>query len=270
MNLSKTIFGTLLLILLCVNSRAQELITNESVLQMKQLEFDDFMIADKINTSDVKFDASISALSELKKAGVSSDIISLIMEKSKQNTKSRTGIYYMADDGALKMVHATVFSGTSEDAVANRLVSGFIPKMKKARLSSSQSNNIINADSPEFTFIFDPSSSQADNMQTDQGGGGYMDWWFRTATSPNEFVLVKLDVNEKRNLRELITGKSNLVSNNDGIDPKYAINFEIEEIEGNKFKVTPTDLEEGEYAFMYQGLVPNGRANQSVFDFSIR
>lgn len=270
MKLSKKICSTLLLILLCFNAQAQELITNESVLQMQQMDFDDFMIADKINSSDVKFDASISALGELKKAGVSSEIISLIMEKSKQNTKSRTGIYYLADDGGLKMVHATVFSGTSEDAVANRLVSGFIPKTKKARLSSSQSNNIIDKDSPEFTFIFDPSSSEVDNMQIGQGGGGHLDWWFRTASSPNEFVLIKLDVNEKRNLRELITGKSNLVSSNDGIDPKYAINFDIEEIEGNKFKVTPTDLEEGEYAFMYQGKVPNGRANQSVFDFSIR
>ncbi len=270
MKSAKTIFCVFLLSLLCINAQGQELLTNESILQMQQLEFDDYMIIDKINTSDVKFDASISALGELKKAGVSSEIISLIMEKSKQNTKSRTGIYYLAEDGDLKMVHATVFSGTSEDAVANRLVSGFIPKTKKARLSSSQSNNIIQQSSPEFTFIFDPSSSEVDNMQTDQGGNAYHNWWFRTATSPNEFVLVKLDVNEKRNLRELITGKSNLVSGNEGIDPKYAINFTIEEIEGNKFKVTPKDLEEGEYAFMYTGQIPSGRANQSVFDFSIR
>jgi len=62
---------------------AQETITNESVVQMVELGFDDYMIIDKINTSDVKFDASISALSEMKNAGVFSEILSLIMEKSK-------------------------------------------------------------------------------------------------------------------------------------------------------------------------------------------
>ena len=36
---------------------AQETITNESVVQMVELGFDDYMIIDKINTSDVKFDA---------------------------------------------------------------------------------------------------------------------------------------------------------------------------------------------------------------------
>ena len=45
---------------------AQETITNESVVQMVELGFDDYMIIDKINTSDVKFDASISALGEMK------------------------------------------------------------------------------------------------------------------------------------------------------------------------------------------------------------
>ncbi|HAI42838.1 MAG TPA: hypothetical protein DCM40_34395, partial [Maribacter sp.] len=49
---------------------AQETITNESVVQMVELGFDDYMIIDKINTSDVKFDASISALGAMKNAGV--------------------------------------------------------------------------------------------------------------------------------------------------------------------------------------------------------
>ena len=270
MNLIKKV-SFLLVILIMTSGFAQETITNESVVQMIDLGFDDLMIIDKINTSDVKFDASISELSKLKKAGVSSDILSLIMDKSKQNTKSKTGIYYVDANDENKLIQPSVFSGSNSNAVAQKLVSGFINAKKKAQLPKLKSNNVINTTSPEFTFIFDPSTSDVDNMQNNQGNQvGLYNWWFRIASNPNEFVLVKLTVKEKKNLREVITGKSSFLSSSTGIDPKYSLNFSIEEIEGNKFKVTPDTLEAGEYCFIYQGQVPQGRQNQSVFDFSIQ
>ena len=130
---------------------------------------------------------------------------------------------------------------------------------------------MLKTSTPEFTFIFDPNVTEVDNMQNNQGGDtGIFNWWFRMASNPNEFVLVKLTVKEKKNLREVITGKDSWISSSSGIDPKYALNFSVETIEGNKFKVTPDSLEPGEYCFIYQGAVPQGRENQSVFDFSIR
>ncbi|WP_291967051.1 hypothetical protein [Maribacter sp.] len=250
---------------------AQETITNESVIQMVELGFDDYMIIDKINTSDVKFDASITALGQMKNAGVSSEVLSLIMDKSKQNTMSKTGIYYTDVNGEDKLVQPSVFSGANSNQVAQKLVSGLINAKKKAQLPKTKSNNVIRQSQPEFTFIFDPSVTQVDNMQNNQGGDtGIFNWWFRMASNPNEFVLVKLTVKEKKNLREVITGKSSWITSSSGIDPKYALNFAIEEIEGNKFKVTPDTLEPGEYCFIYQGQVPQGRENQSVFDFSIQ
>lgn len=251
---------------------AQEVITNESVIQMHRLGFDEFVIIDKINTSDVKFDTSIAALSKLSKAGVSSEVISLIMQKSKQNTKSKTGIYYTLQSGEEKLIQPTVFIGTSNNAVAQKLVSGLINSKTKSRLPKTQSSNIIENPNPEFLFIFNPITTEVDNLQNNQGGdiSAISDWWFRVASNPNEFVLVKLKVKENKNQREVITGKSNFLSNSSGIDSKNAINFSIEEIEGNKFKVIPDNLEPGEYAFLYQGQVPQGRSNQSVFDFSIQ
>ena len=103
---------------------AQETITNESVVQMKELGFDDYMIIDKINSSDVKFDASISELAKLKNAGISSEVISLIMQKSKHNTKSKTGIYYVTADNKQKLIQPSVFSGSNSNAAAQKLVSG--------------------------------------------------------------------------------------------------------------------------------------------------
>lgn len=268
----KNLFFTLLLCAFASTVTAQEVITNESIIQMMELGFDDSMIIDKIYTSDVKFDASIAGLGALKKAGASSEVLSLIMEKSKQNTKSKTGIYFVNEDGEDELIQPAVFSGTNNNQVAQKLVSGLINSKQKARLPRTKSNNVIKTDRPEFTFIFNPATTEVDNLQTGQGSGngGLLNWWFRVASNPNEFVLVKLKVKERQNLREVITGKSSWISSSEGVDPKLAIGFDIEEIEGNKFKVTPTSLEPGEYAFLYQGQVPQGRQNQSVFDFSVQ
>lgn len=267
--MKKNIFLMLFLFLGLSVSIAQETITNESILQMKELGFDDSLIIDKIKTSNVKFKTSIAALSKLKKAGVSSEVISIIMKKSKHNTVSKTGIYYIVD-GKKKLIQPSVFSGTNSNAAAQVLVSGFINAKKKAQLPKTRSNNVIKG-SPEFEFIFSPRSSEADNMQTTQGNSaGLLNWWFRVASNPNEFALVKFKVKERKNLREVVIGKSSIISSSSGIDPKKAIPFSIEEIESNKFKVKVNNLKPGEYCFIYQGQVPQGRSNQSVFDFSVQ
>ncbi len=267
--MKKILLLTVISLLSFYNISAQETITNESVIQMKDLGFDDLMIIDKINSSDVKFDASISALTVLKNAGISSEVISLIMQKSKHNTKSRTGIYFINNEAEEELIQPSVFSGTNTNAAAQKLVSGLINSKQKAQLPRVASNNVITNKTPEFIFVFNPATSQVDNLQNSQGTqAGDLNWWFRVASSPNEFVLVKLKVKERKNLREIITGKSSWLGSSDGIDPKFALPFKIEVIEGNRFKVTPENLEPGEYCFIYQGNVPDGRTNQSVFDFS--
>jgi hypothetical protein len=268
--MKKLILSILLLAVTTQFTYAQEVVTNESIIQMKELGFDETIIMSKINASDVDFDASISALSELKKSGVSSEVIALVMQKAQFSTKSKTGIYYLAADDTTKPILASVFSGTNQNAVAQQLVSGLINAKVKSQLPKRTSNNVINSTKPEFTFIFSPDTG-ADNMQNFQGEKpGLFNWWFRVATSPNEFVLVKMRVKKSKNLREVITSKSNMFTSSNGIDPKASITFKIETIGNNKFTVVPERLEPGEYCFIYQGNVPTGRTNQSVFDFSIK
>lgn len=257
-----------LLTVLSLNSFSQEVITNESIVQMKELGFDDSLILEKIKTSNVKFETSISELSKLKKSGISPSVISLMMKKSKHNTKSKTGIYYLVD-GKKKLIQPSVFSGTNSNRAAQMLVSGLINAKKKAQLPKISSSNVVKG-VPEFEFVFDEKSTEADNMQTSQANGaGLLNWWFRVATNPNEFVLVKFKVKKGKNLREVVIGKSNTLSSSNGIDSKNAIPFSVEEIESNRFKVKIDNLEAGEYCFIYQGQVPQGRSNQSVFDFSV-
>jgi len=80
--MKKLILSILLLAVTTQFTYAQEVVTNESIIQMKELGFDETIIMSKINASDVDFDASISALSELKKSGVSSEVIALVMQKA--------------------------------------------------------------------------------------------------------------------------------------------------------------------------------------------
>ena len=150
---------TLFVLLLTVTlqfTKAQEVVTNESIIQMKELGFDETIILSKINSSDVDFDSSISALSKLKESGVSSEVIALVMQKAQFSTKSKTGIYYLGDDDTLKPILASVFSGTNQNAAAQQLVSGLINAKVKSQLPKRTSNNVISSRSPEFTFIFDP------------------------------------------------------------------------------------------------------------------
>jgi len=264
--MKKIIFALLLSVVSLNNNYAQEIITNKSILQMNQLGFDDSMIIDKINSSNVKFETSISELSKLKNAGVSTEILALMMKKSK--TKSKTGIYYISKNGDQNRIQPSVFSSTNSNETAQVLVSGMINAKTKSQLPKSKSNNILKGNKQEFIFIFNP--SDVDNMQTNQGNqASIFNWWFRTATSPNEFALVQFKVKDRKNIREVVTGKTSSLGSTSGIDPKAALPFSIEEMGNNKYKVTPNYLEPGEYCFIYQGQVPEGRTNQAVFDFSI-
>jgi len=243
---------------------AQETITNQVVIEMVELGLDDDIIRTKINTSNVKFNSSLKELKRLKSKGVSSTIISLIASKSK--TKSKTGIYF-DNNGKLKLIQPSVFSGSKSNNFAARLTSGIVSnKIKSVIVNSHSSNTVTNQ---EFTFLFSP-----DNDGNALSNTGRENWWFKTATSPNEFVLVRLKVKEKRNQRELVTGKGNGFTGNAqiGVEGKNTISVSIQDLGNGKFKVTPNQrLTTGEYCFFYQGTIPQGAfTNQSIFDFSIQ
>ena len=162
----------------------QETITNKSIIQMKNLGFSDEVIVSKINSPDYKFETSIEELSKMKKAGLSPEIISRVMEKSVHNSKSKTGIYYANTNGEQTSIQPTIFLGISTNAAAQVLVSSFINSKEKSTLPKLTSNNVINLATPVFTFVFDVSSAGTDNMQPQQGGGDIFNWWFQTASPP--------------------------------------------------------------------------------------
>jgi hypothetical protein len=247
---------------------SQEVITNESIIEMNQLGFDESLIIDKINSSDVNFDSSISALSRLKKSGASTKVISLVMDKSKYNTKSETGIYFLNSDKSMTSILPSIFSSKNKNVAARALssltvIGGLIVNAKgKLQLPKNTSNNVVKFGLNQFIFIFDP-ETEVDNMNTESKKRNFL------ATSPNEFILTNMRVKKSKNLREIITIKGGALSASVGIDPKLTIPFSIETIGKNKYKITVLNLERGEYCFIYQGAL-NSQTTKSVFDFSVQ
>ena len=230
------------------------------------------MIITKIETSDSDFDATIESLKQLRDLGVSDTIIMAMINKRKSDTQNTEGNtdevnkvgLYINDGGELRKIFPTVFSGSKMNTLGTALSYGLASTNISSILNNPTSNNIINTCNPEFIFFF----GRPSNQQNFNNGAN---WWFFTATSPNEFVLVKLDKRGKR--REVKTGSVNIIAGTSfGIDENSIIPFEMIPVDDYTFKVVSVDpLQPDEYCFLYRGTVPQGGyTNQSVFDFSIQ
>ena len=91
------------------------------------------------------------------------------------------------------------------------------------------------------------------------GIGGY------PATSPNEFILLAMDVKSKS--REATLGEMSAYSMSTGARDKEVREFSFEKLRPGVYKVTPKeDLARGEYCFHYAG----STAGTKLFDFSVK
>lgn len=262
--MNKMIKKTVLLLALSLSTfygYSQDKINNKSIVDLIELGFDSEIIKAKIESaSETSFKTDIEELKLLKEKGVSSDILALMINKSK--VEIETGVFYKSEDEMVK-IEPSVFSGTKTNALGAALTYGIASVKTKSYVNNKSSSNVVNSNKPEFIFQFD--STKKDDL----GSGN---WWFKAATSPNEFALTKLK--QKKNRRELVTGKFSGItaSYQMGVDPKKSIKLNIEDLGNGRYKVSPvTTLEKGEYCFFYQGTIPMwGVNNQSIFDFSIK
>lgn len=249
-----------LLLFSCIFSFAQEKMTNQSILDLMDLGFGSEVIKAKINSSQTNFDTSIDQLKALKEKGVSSDILALMIDKS--SVAVECGVFYIKNDKLVK-IEPSVFSGTKTSALGAAMTYGIASAKVKSYINNATSAN--KADSINLAFIF-----QFDTKNKNDLGSG--NWWFKAASSPNEFALTQLK--QKRDSRELVTGKISGItaSTQMGIDSKESIKYTIEDLGNGRYKVTPNRiLGAGEYCFFYQGTIPmGGYNNQSIFDFSIQ
>lgn len=238
-------------------SFSQEKLTNQSIIDLIDLGFDVEVVESKINSSIVEFNTSITELKRLKSLNVPSQILTLMISKSKAIAKA--GIFYLKDNEPYP-IYPSMFSGNKSSSLGAALSMGIVSAKNKSYIPNTYSNNKVYKQ--EFLFYF--TSNAGDELSKN--------WWFNTASSPNEFILIELNVRKKQNQRELVTGKVDGLGNAQaGVGGESSIPFKIENTNDNGFKVTPINtLKPGEYAFIYSGFVPEGGNNNTVFDFSVQ
>ena len=267
----------LFLIITFQQVNAQEILINQSIIDLMEFGFETDVIISKIKTTDCAFNTEMNDLIKLKEKNVPSNVISAMIEFGKP--KKEFGIFYKTIE-QLKKIEANSFTSNSTDATAMAFTMGLASSKTKAKLDGATSRNILSNSEQEFIFQFDKNNDKI----------GQVNWWFHMANSPESFALVKMKIPsinnsrsshpknrnskvkkiiKKANSRELVIGKIGFGTYKIGINEKEMIPFVFENIGANRFRVVPKNsLDTGEYCFVLKGTYA-GYINQSVFDFSI-
>lgn len=256
LSMKKLLLTFIIALISTVSVNAQnDTLTNQSILDMLSMGFSDNVILAKIsNSNTTNFDTSIDALKLLKDKNVSENILVAIIGKNNIETsasgnnaskENKEGIFYLDTiNNTETKILPSVFSSTKTNTLGATFSYGIASASIKSVIPNATSNNIIDSCVPLFKFYFngDENQSFAESVSN---------WWFKTATSPTEFVLLKLD--RKKNKRELKTGSVNIYAGSSiGIDPNAAIPFIVEKINDNQFIIRPKRiLPSGEYCFVY-------------------
>jgi hypothetical protein len=277
----KKLYFLPLLIFVCSFINAQtkiDTITNEKVIKLSKLGLQPAVLINKIKTSYTIFDTGSDALISLSDNGVSPDVINVMINIQSQAqseianqkdindplTSRAPGIYYYNPKNTekpIRRVDPTVASSLKSGGFGSALASAYIGGMANSNVKSSiagpHSRLQIDDTNPTFYFYFDNNSKQnSDN------------WFFAAATSPNEFILLKLT--EKKSNRETVIGTENGYGSSSGSSNKAVQPYTYEDLGNGVFKLTLTKpLKPGEYCFQYASSTPSNFNNNKVFDFGI-
>lgn len=170
------------------------------------------------------------------------------------------GIYYFQDKGSthrLIQLEQAPSSGRSAHMGRGRGFAGFGGGgMKwKSLIYGSRARLRIAAGRPLFYFYF-PGPENTGNYN-------YSDPVFRPSSSPNTFLLVRLE--SKKNERE-IPAKGALTAT---VQSKDLVTFDYEKLSSGIYRVRlDKDLGPGEYGFLYGGVL-DAMSEASLFDFGV-
>lgn len=271
---TRNLFRTIAAILIALTapcSWAQEVLTNQQLIQMAELGMGDAIILSRIENTNNDFDASTTALMALKKAGLSDAVLAKVIEAANNTARKvvdpndplaphRPGIYYFNASGSFAELLPTVTSQTKDKGRIGTALSYGIAKTKVVSLIAGANARTQLPEAKVFYFYFNQQSASFDQNTI-------VFYGFQQATSPNEFTLARLD--EVKGARELETGSVNIRGSEFGIDEKHTRPFEIEQVGPGVYKVTTSGLAVGEYCFVYSGAAPYGHSQQKLYDFGV-
>ena len=257
-------------------------VTNQTVLDMVAVKLPADLIVTKIQTSPANFDLSTDALVKLNRAGVPSDVIKAMMQKSSAAASSSAaaapaatdpndpnaphdpGIYILYSDGRqrkMTMLEPTVYSqGKTGGMFASAMTYGIAKIKLKAVVRDAHANVRISDPKAVFYFYFEEKTAGLSHAS------------FGGTSTPNEFTLLKFDV--KKDSRETAVMKMNAFGASSGTDDKANIPFAFEKLRPGVYKVTAkAALATGEYCFLSAegggALAPGAAQANRLFDFGV-
>jgi len=253
-----------------------DVLTNETVINMVNKKLPTSIITGKIRSSKNSFKVGTDDLIALTDQNVPEAIINAMVEaandeklfviKTDPNNpfdQHKAGIYYCnKKDGHLELIEMdpSMYSQSkSGGGLASAMTYGLAKVKVSVTLDGKEGRFQLNDQKPEFYFYFDDPNSEMNQNS---------DWWFATAKSPNEFLLVKLTKNSKT--REVVTGSANALGSSIGVDDKNKAEFSFEKISTGIYRVYFEKPLSGEFCFMYTGMAPAGFTSMNkVYDFGI-
>ena len=171
------------------------------------------------------------------------------------------GIYLRASDLQLSTLEPNSYTaGKTSNMLGSALTYGLAKVRFKAVIQNAHASIQTNDASAEFYFVFEKS-------QATLGGAGQP--WGGSLTSPNQFVLMRLDEREVQ--REVTTASANALGSQSGTDAKSAIPFTFTKLRTGVYRVVPNvALLPGEYAFFPATAGGQGTAGSArLYDFGV-
>ena len=259
------------LFLLGAKACGEEPLTNDDILELVGAGLPSTVIVAKIQASETAFDTSVDELIALSREGVDASVLEAMARSADRAARtagtaaavtvrsgassvpnSQTnfdgtpcvspGIFHEADDGSLAPVDATTLQTKEGSGLLQILSYGLIPLRISAIAPGAQANLRIDDPRHEFWFCFEES----------EGGLSYPT---TGALNPSDFLLVRLDVNERRRERSFRIGSFRLwTGNRQGTPPRQLVEVTYDKVNPGVYEVSPVvPLDPGEYGFYYTG-----------------
>lgn len=264
-----------------------EILKNETILELHQMDFSEQIIIGKIKNTLSDFDVDLESLKALKEAGLPDSIVAAMIEASSSEQAVSTdfdpndplsphspGIYLYVEGGdggstLTKMEPSSYTQSKSGGYLKSAFTYGAAKVKSRASLPGLEAR-VKTGSQPTFYFHFE---------ETESG----LSYQSQATTNPGEFVLAEFTVKRKKGkeARELVVGQFSAYGAQSGALDKTIQLFDFEKVAPGIFKVVPREpLSTGEYCFYYAGATPlptygyyaagAGGGGGKVFDFSVK
>ncbi|MFL6259682.1 MAG: hypothetical protein ACJ76Y_08225 [Thermoanaerobaculia bacterium] len=247
-----------------VAAPTQKPLSNDDVLSMVQAGLPQDVVIEKIKSSKTAFDTSTEALVSLKKAGVSSDIIRIMVNPNAESKPAGTGASPWGSDNA--PVGCQVPPGGQPPWLSGASPAMWLVKPEKTERTeiNYERGTITHVGFAGFgarLLVLHPiKAALRVNSQTQ----------FLSCINPTDAPLVHFSLDNESDERNTSVGRTTPFNMTFNISEGDLVKYKFEKTPDGYFKITPeAPLKSGEYGFVPQGAAGFFTAGERVYTFGV-